>query len=201
MVTVNTESKSTSVKSAWRLYNGNLLPAPGEYNLDPTHSFTEFIAQHIVVGQVWGRFDSISGTLQMAEDPEQSQLTVTIAADSVSTHKKERDDDLRSPRFFDAANFPEVVFKSTNVKAEPGGKFTIDGNLTIKAITRPVSLSATFSGMADDPWGNTRAAFHANTKINRRDFNLLADIERETGGLTVGADVSLWIATETILKK
>jgi polyisoprenoid-binding protein YceI len=184
-----------------RVFNGNLLPIAGEYNIDPVHSFTEFTVQHLIVGQVRGRFDSISGKIRIAEDPLLSSIEVTIDNTSISTHNKDRDADLRGPRFFDVEKFPQMTFLSSAIMAEPKGRFTVDGTLNMHGVSRPVSLSVIFSGIVEDPWGFTRAAFQAKTKLNRKDFGLLADLERETGGRPVGKDVTVKLSIEALLKK
>lgn len=182
-----------------RIFSGNSIPVAGEYMLDPAHSFAEFIVQHLIVGQVWGRFDSISGIIRIAEDPFLSSCEVSIDTASISTHNEDRDKDLRSARFFDVERFPKMAFFSTKIKAELGGHFTVDGNLTLHGVTCPVSLALAFSGVLNDPSGKTRAAFQAKTKVNRKDFGLITDLDRETGGLLVGKDVTINIAGEVLL--
>jgi polyisoprenoid-binding protein YceI len=189
------------VNSLSRIYHGNLLPVAGKYVFDPVHSFAEFATQHVVVGQVWGRFDTISGEIEIHDDPLISAVNVSIDSASLSTHKKERDEDLRSARFFDVIKYPVITFRSTDIKVEPEGEFSVTGNMTIKAVTRPLSLSVDFRGIANDPWGNTRAAFLAKGKLNRRDYDLFADLERDGGGFLVGQDVELRVITEAIYKK
>ena len=184
-----------------RLFAGNLLPSAGEYQIDPVHTFSEFGVQHIVVGQVRGRFDSVSGKIKIAEDPLLSTIEFTADTSSVNTHHKDRDADLRSPRFFDVEKYPTLTFSSTSIKTEPKGKLLVDGNLTIRGVTRQVSLEVKFSGTIQDPWGNTRAAFQAKTRLNRQDFELLADLERETGGFPVGKDVRIKVSVEALLRK
>ena len=184
-----------------RLFAGNLLPAAGEYQIDPVHTFAEFGVQHIVVGQVRGRFDSVSGKIKIAEDPLLSTIEFTIDTSSINTHHKDRDADLRSTRFFDVEKYPSMTFVSTGIRTEPKGQFLVEGNLTLREVTRKVSLNVRFSGIVDDPWGNTRVAFQAKTRLNRKDFGLLADLERETGGLPVGNDVKVKVAVEALLKK
>ena len=183
-----------------RVFAGNLLPAAGIYGIDGAHCFAEFRAQHIVAGQVRGRFDSVSGTIQIAENPLFSTIHITIESASVSTHNPERDKDLRSERFFDVQKFPQITFVSSGLKTEPEGRLAVEGDLMLRGVTRPVVMDVAFSGIVDDPWGNTRAAFRAVTRINRRDFGLLADLDRETGGLLVGKDVTIDIAVEALYK-
>jgi polyisoprenoid-binding protein YceI len=119
----------------------------------------------------------------------------------LSTRHTDRDADLRSPRFLNVEKFPKMTFTSIRILAEPAGQYTIEGNLALRGVTRPVSLAVNFSGIVDDPWGNTRAACQANTTINRKEFELLADLERETGGLLVGKDVAIKLSVEALLKK
>jgi polyisoprenoid-binding protein YceI len=183
-----------------RLFAGNLFPATGEYIIDPVHTFAEFGVQHIMVGLVRGRFDSVSGKIKIAEDPLLSTIEFTADTSTVSTHHKDRDADLRSPRFFDVEKYPTLTFGSTDIKTELKGKLLVEGNLTMHGVTKPVSLDVRFSGIVQDPWGNTRAAFVVKTRINRKDFGLMADLERESGGLPVGKDVKIKVSVEALLK-
>jgi polyisoprenoid-binding protein YceI len=184
-----------------RLFAGNLWPSAGEYQIDPVHTFAEFGVQHIVVGQVRGRFDSVSGKIKVADDPLLSTIEFTADTTSINTHHPDRDADLRSARFFDVEKYPSLIFVSTAIKTEPRGRLSIDGDLTLRGATRQISLNLRLSGIVEDPWGNTRAAFLVKTRLNRQDFGLLADLERETGALPIGRDVEIRIAVEAILKK
>jgi polyisoprenoid-binding protein YceI len=188
-------------KDKSRLFAGNLLPAAGEYQIDPVHTFTEFTAQHLIVGLVWGRFDSVSGKIKIAEDPLLSSIEFNIDTSSVNTHHKDRDADLQSPRFFDAEKYPSMTFISAGIKTEPKGQFAVEGDLTMRGMMRRVSLDVRFIGLVEDPWGNTRAAFQAKTRLNRHDFGFMADLEQETGGFPIGKDMRIKIAAEAILKK
>ncbi len=129
-----------------------------------------------------------------------SSAEVSVDTASISTHNKDRDEDLRSPRFFDVERFPQMTFLSTGVTAEPGGGFTVDGRLTLRGVTRPLSLAADFTGIIEDQWGKVRAAFQAKARLSRRDFGLLAELDKETGGWLVGKDVHIRIAAEVLLK-
>ena len=135
------------------------------------------------------------------EHNRSSAVDFNIDTSSISTHHKDRDADLRSPRFFDVEKFPSMTFVSTGIKTEPKGQFLVEGNLTLREVIRKVCLNVRFSGVFDDPWGNTRVAFQAKTRLNRNDFGLLADLERETGGLPEGNDVIVKVAVEALLKK
>lgn len=187
-------------KKASRIYNGTLFPIAGEYTIDPEHSFTDFIAQHLMVGQIRGSFYPLTGNIKIADDPTLSSLDISIDTASISTHNATRDEDLRSARFLDVGKFPTMTYRSTGVTAEPGGHLTVEGKLTIRDVTRPVSIDVVFNGIVDDPWGNTRVAFNGTAKIGRRDFGLMTDLMKETGGLLVGKDIVINIATELMLK-
>ena len=187
-------------KNTSRIFNGMLFPIPGEYTIDPMHSFTCFIAQHLVVGQVWGCFDSIKGKIIIADDPTLSSADIRIDTTGISTHNERRDEDVRSERFMDVKKFPTMTFHNTGVIAEPRGHLTVEGELTIRDITNPVSLDAVFSGIFDDHGGNTGIAFYGNTKISRKDFGLMTELMRETGGLLVGKDIIIETATELLLQ-
>jgi polyisoprenoid-binding protein YceI len=186
-------------KKAPRLYNGALFPVAGNYTIDPVHSFVDFIAQHLMVGQIRGSFQPLTGNINIADDPTLSSLDISIDTVSISTHNATRDEDLRSARFLDVRKFPKMTYRSTGVTVEPGGHFTVEGELTIRDITHPVSIDSVFTGIVDDPWGNTRVAFHGRAKISRRDFDLMTDLMVETGGLLIGKDIVINIATELLL--
>ncbi len=187
------------IKKAMRIYNGALFPVAGEYTIDLIHSFVDFIAQHLVVGQIRGSFRPITGNIRIADDPVLSSLDISIDTASISTHNVTRDEDLRSSRFLDVKKFPKMTYRSTGVTAEPRGHLTVEGELTIRDVTHPVSIDSVFTGMVDDPWGNTRIAFNGSAKISRRDFGLMTDLMVETGGLLVGNDIVINIATELLL--
>ena len=183
-------------KKAPRLYNGTLFPAAGNYTIDPVHSFVDFIAQHLMVGQIRGSFHPLTGNIKIAEDPALSSLDISIDTAGISTHNEKRDEDLRSLRFLDVRKFPKITYHSTGVTPEPGGHLTVEGELTIRDVTHPVSTDAVFTGPVDDPWGNMRVAFNGRAKISRRDFGLMTDLMVETGGLLVGKDIVISIALE-----
>lgn len=168
-------------KKAPRLYNGALFPIAGDYTIDPVHSFVDFIAQHLVVGQIRGSFHPITGNIKIADDPALSSL------------------DLRSARFLEVRKFPKMTYRSTGVIPEPRGHLTVEGELTIRDVTQSVSIDSVFTGIVDDSWGNTRIGFYGSAKISRRDFGLMTDLMVETGGLLVGKDIVINIATELLL--
>ena len=187
-------------KKAPRLYNGALFPIAGDYTIDPVHSFVDFIAQHLVVGQIRGSFHQLTGNIKIADDPALSSLDISIDTASISTHNEKRDEDLRSARFLDVRKFPKMTYRSTGVIPEPRGHLTVEGELTIRDVTQSVSIDSVFTGIVDDPWGNTRVGFNGSAKISRRDFGLMTDLMVETGGLLVGKDIVINIATELLLR-
>ena len=187
-------------KEASRIYNGSLFPIAGKYTIDPNHSFVDFKAQHLIVGQVRGSFHPVTGDIKIADDPTLSSFEISIDTVSIDTRHSARDEDLRSERFLDVKKFPTMTYRSTGVIVEPGGHLTVEGELTIREVTRHVSIDAVFNGTVDDPWGNTRVAFNGSSKISRRDFGIMADLIRETGGLLIGRYILINFATELLLQ-
>ena len=187
-------------RKASRIYNGALFPIAGKYTIDPNHSFVDFKAQHLIVGQVRGSFNPVTGDIKIADDPTLSSFEISIDTASIDTRHAARDEDLRSARFLDVKKFPTMTYRSTGIIPELEGHLTVEGELTIRDVTRFVSIDAVFNGIVDDPWGNTRVAFNGSAKINRRDFGIMADLIRETGGLLIGKDILINIATELLLQ-
>jgi polyisoprenoid-binding protein YceI len=182
-----------------RVFNGRAIPLAGIYALDPAHTFAEFVTQHLVIGRVRGRFDKVAGTATIAEDPYQSSLDVAIETASISTHNEQRDEDLRSARFFDVARFPTMTYRgSGGIIADVNGEWTIQGNLTIRDVTLAVPLTGRLMGIVVDPMGKVRAGLQGRAEVSRKDFGLLADLEREHGGLIVGKDVLISIDAEAL---
>ncbi len=184
-----------------RTLNGRLIPLPGVYTFDPAHTFAEFSAQHLVIGHVRGRFDKTTGKVTITEDPTLSFLEVTIETASISTHNALRDEDLRSPRFFDVAKFPTMTYRSTAFVPELEGRWKVEGELTIREIAFPIPLSVQISGIIVDSRGNIRVGIHTYAQANRKDFGLLADLEQENGGMMFGKDVVITVDTEVLLPK
>lgn len=184
-----------------RVYNESLIPEAGVYVLDPVHSFANFTAQHLLVGQVRGSFVDMEGKLIMDEDPLKSSFEFTIKTASITTNHAVRDADLRSERFFNVEKYPEMKYKSTGFTPELGGKWTVAGELTILGNTCPVPYRFTFGGVVKDPWGNTRAALQGKAKVNRKDFGLFTDLAAENGGFMIGKDVLIDFAGEFILNQ
>jgi polyisoprenoid-binding protein YceI len=181
-----------------RVVEGREVPLPGRWALDPVHSQIQFVARHMMVSKVRGFFREFSGTLLIAEVPEESHVEVTIAAASIDTGDKTRDEHLRSPEFLDVERFPEITYRSTRVRPADGDKWDVTGLLTIRDVTREVTLSTEFCGVNPDPWGKIRAGFLATTEINREDFDITWNQALETGGFVVGKGVKVEIDAEAV---
>ena len=163
---------------------------PGTWVLDPSHSEVSFSVRHMMISKVRGTFDVKGGTIFAPENPLEARVEATADVASVNTKDEGRDAHLRSAEFFDAENHPTLTFVSTGVRLE-GGDFLVDGDLTIRGITRPVTFTVEFGGFGSDPWGNYKAGATAKTVINREDFGLVWNAALETGGVLVGKDVTI----------
>src|SRR5512140_1969921 len=168
------------------------------WKIDPSHSNVEFAVKHLMISTVKGRLSEVEGEIVIADgDPSHSSVTATIKAASIDTHTGQRDDHLRSADFLDAANFPEITFKSTRITGSRS-EFEVTGDLTIRGVTRKVTLDATNEGSGKDPWGGDRVAFSATTKLDRRDFGLTWNQAIEAGGVLVGNDVKVSIDVQAV---
>ncbi|MEL4356378.1 MULTISPECIES: YceI family protein [unclassified Luteococcus] len=164
----------------------------GSYALDTSNSSLAFVARHSMITKVRGIFTAFTGSAQVhGQDPASSSVTVEVDVTSVDTGSKERDEHLVSGDFFDAAQFPTITFVSTGVEAVDSDSVEITGDLTIKGITRPVTIGFEFTGTATDPSGNERIGFEGRTEVNRRDFNLTWNAALDTGGVLVSEKITL----------
>jgi len=163
----------------------------GDYTLDTTHSRLGFVARHAVVTKVRGQFGEWSATAHVdTANPENSSVTVTINPASVSTGNADRDGHLVSPDFFDVENFPEWKFVSTRVE-RAGSQWNVTGDLTIKDVTKPVTIEFEENGSAKDPFGNVRVGFEGELTVNRKDWGLTWNAALETGGVLVSEKIKL----------
>jgi polyisoprenoid-binding protein YceI len=168
------------------------------WKLDPTHSHIEFSAKHMMITTVKGRFADFEGAVTgNPESPAGATVTVTIKTASIDTRTDQRDGHLRSADFLDAEKFPTIAFRSTKISGTKD-KFTLTGDLTIRDVTRPVTLDVTFEGQGADPWGGTRAGFNATGKIDRREFGLTWNQALEAGGVLVSNEIKLHIDAQFI---
>jgi polyisoprenoid-binding protein YceI len=181
-----------------RTLDGVVLPEAGTYNIDASHSQVGFLVRHLVVAKVRGTFDSYSGSITIGDDPADSSVEVTIDTGSINTRDEQRDAHLRNPDFFDSDAFPTMTYKSTSVKHQKGNRWLVDGELTIKDVTRSVPLEVELEGNTADPWGNSRSVFSASAQIDRDAFGLSWNQALETGGFLVGKDVKIEIELETV---
>jgi polyisoprenoid-binding protein YceI len=168
------------------------------WQIDPAHSLVEFGVRHMMFTTVKGRFTGLSGTIiQVADDPAQSSVTAEIDATSISTGDAQRDAHLRGADFFDVEQYPTISFTSTRIEGS-GESFTLIGDLTIKGVTRELSLEATYNGRGTNPFGKVVAGFSAETKINRKDFGLNWTVALETGGVLVGDSIKISIELQAV---
>jgi polyisoprenoid-binding protein YceI len=189
---------SETATAVTRQVGGRTIPIAGTWKFDPAHSSFEFVARHMMA-KVRGRFLSVDGTVKIAEVPEESSVEVEIDVSSVNTREERRDAHLRSPDFFDVEKYPKITFHSTAVR--PGGeenKWVLEGDLTIKGVTRPVTWEVEFHGATQDPWGGQRAAFSAWTEVNRDDWGLSWNAPLETGGWLLSKNVRLEVDAELV---
>jgi len=174
--------------------------AAGTWQIDPAHSLVEFAVRHLMISTVKGRFGDVAGTIQIdGNDPAKSVVDVTINVASIDTREPQRDTHLRSADFFDADRFPTLRFRSTRVSGGPG-QLLVTGDLTIRDVTREVTLTVTPEGQGKDPWGGERAGYSAKTKINRSDFGLTWNQVLEAGGVVVGEEIKISIDVEFVKK-
>jgi polyisoprenoid-binding protein YceI len=183
---------------ATRTLRGVEIPLPGTYELDPSHTHVGFVARHLMVSKTRGSFPGVSGTVVIAEDPLASRVDVAIEIAGVETGDGRRDDHLRSDDFFAAERYPVMTYRSTAVHEVASGRFAVDGELTVRDVTRPVRLDVTFEGALVDPWGNTRIGFAASAEVDREDFGLTWNQALEGGGFLVGKKVTIEIEAEAV---
>ncbi len=161
------------------------------WKIDPTHSEINFKVKHLVISTVTGSFNQFEGDAETASDEfENAKISFTADINSIDTNQSDRDAHLKSADFFDAEKFPKMTF-ANGVLEKNGGDYKLNGELTIKDVTKPVSLSVDFGGVAGDPYGNTKAGFELEGKINRKDFNLTWNAVTEAGNVVVGDQVKI----------
>ncbi|GIU86714.1 MAG: polyisoprenoid-binding protein [Acidimicrobiia bacterium] len=164
----------------------------GTYEIDPAHSRIGFVARHAMVTKVRGSFDDFSGSGHFdAEHPGRSSLELTIRAASVDTRNADRDAHLRGADFLDVERYPMIGFRSTAVEQVDVTRFRVTGDLTIKGVTRPVTVDLEYTGAAVDPFGNQRIGFEGGATVNRKDWGLTWNLALEAGGVLVGEKVHL----------
>ncbi|QHC66996.1 YceI family protein [Rathayibacter oskolensis] len=162
----------------------------GTWVIDPTHSEVGFSVRHLMISKVKGKFERFTATFTTGENPLDSKVEATAEVASVNTNEPNRDGHLRTGDFFEAEKYPEIHFVSTAVRAN-GDDFLVDGELTIKDVTKPVTFEVEFGGFGSDPYGNYKAGLTAKTTIDRTDFGLTYNAALETGGVLIGEKVTI----------
>ena len=168
-----------------------LTELDGTYTIDPAHSRIGFSTRHAMVTKVRGAFNDVSGTATTGENLQDAKIELTIDAASVDTRSADRDGHLKSADFFDVETYPNLTFVSTEVKAVDADTLRVTGDLTIKDVTKPVTIDFDYAGAAQDPFGNTRVGFEGSTVVNRKDFGLTWNAALETGGVLVSEKATL----------
>lgn len=171
----------------------------GTWDIDASHSTVGFSVRHMMVSKVRGYFREFSGAIVTAEDPSQSTVTASIDMDSIDTRQEQRDAHIRSADFFDVGNHTVMDFRSTAVRAH-GEDWVVDGDLTLKGITKPVTLELELNGFGPDAYGGTRAGFSARTVISRSAFGVDIDMPMDGGGVVVGDKINVELEIEAVLR-
>lgn len=167
------------------------------WSIDSAHSHIGFSVKHMMVSTVRGKFKEYSGTFNLdAKDFTKSTFAGEISVASIDTGNADRDNHLRAGDFFDAENHPKIAFKSTGIEAKGGSEFTVHGDLTIRGVTKPVTLAVEFHGTGKNPWGKTVAGLEIKGTIDRKDYGMAFNAALETGGLLLGEKVKLELEVE-----
>jgi len=188
-----------SERTVTRLVDGTELPIAGTWTIDPGHTELAFIGRHFMLTKVRSRFTGVSGAIKIAEAPGDSTAEVAIDMNSVESGNEARDDHLRSADFFDVANHPTATFSGRAARWR-GAHGQLIGQLTIRDITRPVTLDVEYSGHTADPWGGNRAVFSAAGTLNREDWDLTWNMPLDNGGLLVSKEIRIEIEMEAVLE-
>ena len=171
----------------------------GTWEIDPAHTHVGFVARHLMVSKVRGSFTKVEGQIITAANPLESSATATIDMDSLNTGNEQRNSDVKGENFLDTANHPTMTYRSTGIRQE-GGELLVDGDLTIKGITNPVTLTVEVNGFGPDPYGGTRAGLSATGELNRTDYGITANMVLPTGGVMVSEKIQLIVEVEASLK-
>ena len=172
------------------------------WSIDASHTEVGFAVRHLMISTVRGRFAGVAGSVSLDEgNPRSATVDVTIDVNSIDTRQEQRDAHLRSSDFFDVAQFPTMHFVGSKIEGDITGDFTIGGELTIRGVTRPITLEATSEGRGPDPWGSERAGFSAKGKVSRSEFGLTWNQVLEAGGVTVGDEIKISIDVELVRQK
>jgi polyisoprenoid-binding protein YceI len=170
-----------------------------KWNLDITHSEIYFKVKHLMISTVTGQFKQFSGTVETkGDDFSSAKIQFNADVNSIFTNNEQRDAHLRNNDFFDAENFPQISFEGDRLEKIDDEEYKLRGVLTIKGISREVTLDVEFGGLTTDPWGNARAGFSVSGKINRQDFGINFSAVTETGGLLLGNEVKIYAEVQFV---
>jgi polyisoprenoid-binding protein YceI len=170
----------------------DLAELTGDYTIDPAHSSIGFVARHAMVTKVRGNFDEFDGRIHLdGEDPSRSSAMLTIKVISIDTRNADRDAHLRTNDFFAADEYPQIVFESTSAEKIDDTTYRLNGDLTVRGNTRPVTIDFEYTGYALDPFGNKRVGFEGSVQVNRKDWGLTWNAPLELGGVLISEKVTL----------
>jgi len=174
------------------------IPA-GTWTLDPTHSEVSFSVRHLAISKVKGSFERFDASLVTAEDHTASKVTASIDVASINTNQKDRDGHLQTGDFFLAEEHPQMTFVSSSIEEKGDDAFLVHGDLTLRGVTKPVTLKSEFGGLVVDGYGQTKLGFSATTKIDRTEFGVSWNAALEAGGFTLGNDVTVTLEIQFVL--
>lgn len=195
MAVMAQNGKSTKVVAA-------SAATPTTWSLDKSHSSVKFTVQHLVISEVEGSFKMFDGKVSSpTADFNNAVISFTVDVNSINTEDEKRDGHLKSDDFFNAEKYPKMSFTSTSFKKVKGNMYTLEGNLTIRDVTKKVTFAVMYGGTVKDPWGNIKAGFKATGKINRKEFGLKWGALTEAGGAVVGDDVNMVLNVELAQNK
>lgn len=178
------------------------MAAKTTWVIDPSHSEIAFKVKHLMISNVKGSFSEFSGQLlTVGDDFSTAEISFQINPASISTGSADRDGHLKSPDFFDVENFKEITFTSGKLAKTSDDEFALSGDLVIKGVSQSVKLDVEFGGLMTDPWGNVKAGFTINGKINRKDFGLTWNAALEAGGVLVGDEIRLNLDVQLLQQK
>jgi polyisoprenoid-binding protein YceI len=188
---------TSTTTSLVRSVGGAPAPQPGTYAIDKSHTTVEFVARHLMISKVRGRFTDYDGTVVIGEGPEDSSVEVSVDLSSVDTNDPKRDEHLRSADFFEIDKHPRMSFKSTKV-TQDGDGWKLIGDLTIREVTRPLTLNVEFEGAETTPWNTAAFGFSATGEIDREEWGVSWNAALETGGVVVGKKVKIELNVELV---
>lgn len=191
-------STANDQQTGARDWQGVTVPAPGTFVIDPAHTRVGFVAKHLMVTKVRGSFGELEGVVTVPDDPTQASAEATMQSASITTGSPDRDAHLKSGDFLQIEEHPTVTYRSTGISGVRGDVFTVQGELTIKGVTRPVELAVEIDGVAADPWGGERVSITARGEIDREDFGLTWNVALESGGVLVSKKVALEIEAQGV---